>query len=65
MKKFFTFIALAVFMLISAQAFSLSILLINDNGYASGRVDVIKQAITDQDMNIPFTMQHPKEAHHR
>jgi len=65
MKKFFTFIALAVFMLISAQAFSLSILLINDNGYASGRVDVIKQPLPMQDMNIPFTMQHPKEAHHR
>jgi hypothetical protein len=54
MKKFFTFIALAVFMLISAQAFSLSILLINDNGYASGRVDVIKQAITDAGYEYTF-----------
>ncbi|RLD87279.1 MAG: hypothetical protein DRJ09_10575, partial [Bacteroidetes bacterium] len=54
MKRFFTFIALAVFMLMSAQAYSLSILLINDNGYAPDRVDVLKQAITDAGYGYTF-----------
>ncbi len=54
MKKFFTFIALAAFMLISVHAYSLSILLVNDNGYAPDRVDVIKQAITDAGYEYTF-----------
>jgi len=54
MKRFFTFTALAIFMLMSAQAYSLSILLVNDNGYAPDRVDVLKQAITDAGYEYTF-----------
>ena len=54
MKRIFTSMALAIFMLMSAQAYSLSILLVNDNGYAPERVDVIKQAITDAGYDYTF-----------
>ena len=54
MRKIYTMLALAVFMLVSMQAYSLSILLVNDNGYAPDRVDVVKQAITDAGYEFTF-----------
>jgi len=54
MKKFYSFIALAIIMLFSMQAYSLSILLVNDNGYGPDRIEVIKQAITDAGYEFTF-----------
>jgi len=47
MKKFYSSILLALLMAVSQGAFSMSILLVNDNGYAPDRVEVIEQAIKD------------------
>ena len=47
MKKIYSVILLAFLIAVSHQAYSMSILLVNDNGYKPDRVQVIEQAITD------------------
>lgn len=47
MKKIYGTILLALLIALSQNAFSMSILLVNDNGYKPDRVQVIEQAITD------------------
>ncbi len=47
MKKIYSVIFFALLMTVSQLAFSMSILLVNDNGYKPDRVQVIEQAIKD------------------
>ncbi len=54
MKKDYKFIITIMLALISFNGFGLSILLVNDNGYAPERVDVIKQAITGAGYDFSF-----------
>ena len=54
MKKFYSIISLLVFMLISINSYSLSILLVNDNDYAPERVEIIKTAITNAGYEYTF-----------
>jgi len=47
MKKIYSTILLALLIALSQNAFSMSILLVNDNGYKPDRVQVVEQAIID------------------
>jgi len=47
MKKIYSVILLAFLITVTQNTFSMSILLVNDNGYKPDRIQVIKQAITD------------------
>jgi len=47
MKKFYNILILLAVFLISLPGYSLSILLVNDNGYDTARIEVVKTAITD------------------
>ncbi len=54
MKKFYRFLLLSMIIMFSGSAYSLSILLVNDNGYAPERVEVIKTAITNSGYDFTF-----------
>lgn len=55
MKKIYNVFALSAIMLFAQSAYSnLSILLVNDNGYAPERVEVVKTAITDAGYDYTF-----------
>ncbi|MEN8223994.1 MAG: Ig-like domain-containing protein, partial [Bacteroidota bacterium] len=55
MKKIYYLIVLTTFLLITHSAYSsLSILLVNDNGYDTARVEVIKTAITDAGYDFTY-----------
>ncbi len=55
MKKIYNVLALTAIMLFAQSAYSnLSILLVNDNGYAPERVEVVQTAITDAGYDYTF-----------
>lgn len=54
MRKLYKSLMLAMVMLFTVQAYSFSILLVNDNDYALDRVEVIKTAITNAGYEYTF-----------